>query len=151
MSENEEKISKEEPEVEMSVYVEVPVDENEQDLFEDEDIFEDSKNRIEEIYQEAKDKISQIADTQMIQDILNKAKEESLQVLSNVKEKVSSSETINDFKNNEKVQSFIEKSTKKVDDIRSSQALKETIDKAEDLSDKLHEVVFKNLRKIIKE
>lgn len=151
MSENEEKISKEEPEVEMSVYVEVPVDENEQDLFEDEDIFEDSRNRIEEIYQEAKDKISQIADAQMIQDILNKAKEESLQVLSNVKEKVSSSETINDFKNNEKVQSFIEKSTKKVDDIRSSQALKETIDKAEDLSDKLHEVVFKNLRKIIKE
>ncbi|MGN1276725.1 MAG: hypothetical protein ACI4UK_07040 [Floccifex sp.] len=151
MSENEEKISKEEPEVEMSVYVEVPVDENEQDLFEDEDIFEDSRNRIEEIYQEAKDKISKIADAQMIQDILNKAKEESLQVLSNVKEKVSSSETINDFKNNEKVQSFIEKSTKKVDDIRSSQALKETIDKAEDLSDKLHEVVFKNLRKIIKE
>ena len=140
----------------------IPVNEEEEDIMEteeQEDIFDTSKDRIEQIYQEAKEKIKDYTDPDTIQDILNKAKEQSIQVLSNVKEAISSNEKINSFvsssaesiKNNESIQSFIDKSSKKIDDFRQSETLKKTIDKAEDVSDKLHDVIFNNLRKIIKE
>ena len=140
----------------------IPVNEEEEDIMEteeQEDIFDTSKDRIEQIYQEAKEKIKDYTDPDTIQDILNKAKEQSIQVLSNVKEAISSNEKINSFvsssadsiKNNESIQSFIDKSSKKIDDFRQSETLKKTIDKAEDVSYKLHDVIFNNLRKIIKE
>lgn len=134
----------------------VQFNEEEDDLFEEDHQTNDS---IGQVVEDVKERVKEYAESEKVQETISKVKNQSINAYNTVKDKVTSNETINEFvenskesiKNNETIQNLVDKSSQKVNKFRQSDSLKNTIDKAEELTGKVSKSIFKGLRKIVKE
>ncbi|MDD7281267.1 hypothetical protein [Floccifex sp.] len=134
----------------------VQFNEEEDDLFEEDHQTNDS---IGQVVEDVKERVKEYAESEKVQETISKVKNQSINAYNTVKDKVTSNETINEFvenskesiKNNETIQNLVDKSSQKVNEFRQSDSLKNTIDKAEELTGKVSKSIFKGLRKIVKE
>ncbi len=153
---------------------------HEQGNQENEKTINDSKSKIEDILQDAKEKVKEFTDSKEVKEFLETIKEQVSNIVESTKEKaielseneqfksailsgkefVSSttglivdgiSTGIEKMKENEDIKKVFEKTEEAIDNVRSSDALKDTVDKAEEIADKVNKFVFEGLKKILKD
>ena len=145
---------------------------------ENEEVIQDAKEKIKAIFEDLQEWIKENTEPEKVKEGLNKAKEETVKVLKATKEKALEISNSDQFKNtvsagkdfligagvligdgikagadalmkNDNIKNFVNTADEKLDVLRESEGLKNAVDSAEQVTQKVGDAVFSGIRKFL--
>ena len=145
---------------------------------ENEEVIKDAKEKIKAIFEDLQEWIKENTEPEKVKEGLNKAKDETVKVLKATKEKALEISNSEQFKNtvsagkdfligagvligdgikagadalmkNDNIKNFVNTADEKLDVLRESEGLKNAVDSAEQITQKVGDAVFSGIRKFL--